>query len=244
MRGRYARRELARAPSRAAGLVTIAVPRMADFRASIRSPGAYFLTGSPSAIPVLYWGSSARVLRDIRAAFSVSASDSYDQELSDALSSSWSDLRPAGVEVSSWETEGETWRNLWRAGDVLPLAAFRALVWRTYARERFPGGPVSVLFSREVALPRSGQSIGTLDASVSMNSGDVDCNKWPFNPFSGENPTGGEPLYNPWCTPQSGCDPYRVVGSSGKTGGLFGAGADAGAFLALFAVVALMGDSK
>lgn len=205
---------------RAAGLVSIAVPRAGDFRAQVRSPGAYWLAGTPNVIPTLYWTSSARVVRDVRRAFGVSAGSIYDQELGDALSSRWASMRPNGVEVEAWSDARESWLSGWRAAEVIPLAAFRALVWWTFLRDRFPGGPVACLFAREVGLPRLGEEIGTLEANIAVGSGEVDANAWPFNPFSGETRVGGEPVYNPWCNAENRCDPYALRGrSSGKVSG-------------------------
>ena len=203
---------------RSAGFVSIAVPRAASFLADVPSPGAYFLVGSVSSVPLLYWGSSARVVRQVRREFGLSSGDSYDVELGDRLADRWDSMLPQGVTSQRWGEIGDAVRDAWRDGETVPIEAFRALVWWAFVRSQRPEGPTSVLFSREVSIPRIGDAIGSRDASVSVAAGEVNANAWPFNPFSGEVPRGGDPVYDPWCSGSSRCDPYEDRRGAKKPG--------------------------
>ena len=110
-------------------------------------------------------------------------------------------------------------------------------------RQTLRQGRNAVLFSRDIGLPRIGDPIGDRDASVSINAGEVNANAWGFNPFSGEVPRGGDPVYNPWCTGSTGCDPYAISRGdpSKKPGGVLGSAAPV---IAVVALLALAGGGK
>lgn len=203
---------------RAAGDIDFTLPRRSSFRDGVRSPGCYWLAGSPSTSPELYYTSSARVCRDVRAHFGLTSGSSYDAALIQRIKDRWATLRPSEYSDSEWASE-RSLIDSQRTGEVIDTNVLRLMVWARYLKLDYPEGMGSCHFSHEVEIPRWGDPVGTLDASVSVASTVVDANRWPFNPFTGETRVGGETPYNPWCEDPAGCASVSVRDRRRKPGG-------------------------
>lgn len=203
---------------RAAGDIDFTLPRRSSFRDGIRSPGCYWLAGSPSTSPELFYTSSARVCRDVRAHFGLTSGSSYDAALIQRIKDRWVTLRPSEYSESDWASE-RSLIDSQRTGEVIDTNVLRLMVWARYLKLDYPEGMGSCHFSHEVEIPRWGDPVGTVDASVSVASTVVDANRWPFNPFSGETRVGGETAYNPWCEDPAGCASVSVRDRRRKPGG-------------------------
>jgi hypothetical protein len=203
---------------RGAGDITFTLPRRSSFREGVRSPGCYWLAGSPVTAPELYYGSSARVCREVRAHFGLTSGASYDAALIQRIRDRWATLRPSAYSESEWLSE-RSLIDSQRTGEVIDTNVLRLMVWARYLKLHYPEGMGACHFSHEVEIPRWGDPVGTVDASVSVASTTVDANRWEFNPFTGETRVGGETPYNPWCDDPAGCASVEVRDRRRKPGG-------------------------